>query len=179
MIILNLLIAFVLVLLWTLQIYILHRLAHIKHPLNFLYHIHISHHKINYMKEENRQFKWYYFFFYFGGILETVDVLVTITIPAIIVYFIYPPVGIYILIFHYLYEVFFSEGVLDHNPAIKGRITSIFAWGDYHLGHHKNWNCNYGLLLTCWDHLFNTVKSPAKSIKPKVYMNLKNTPVLQ
>jgi sterol desaturase/sphingolipid hydroxylase (fatty acid hydroxylase superfamily) len=117
--------------------------------------------------------------FYFGGVLETVDVLVTITIPAIIVYFIYPPVGIYILIFHYLYEVFFSEGVLDHNPAIKGRITAIFAWGDYHLSHHKNWNCNYGLLLTCWDHLFNTVKSPAKARKPKVYVNFKNTPVLQ
>jgi len=125
MILINLLIAAGLVLLWTLQIYILHRLAHIRHPLNFLYHIHISHHKINYLKEENRQFKWYYFFFYFGGILETVDVLVTITIPAIIVYFIYPPVGVYILIFHYLYEVFFSEGVLDHNPAIKGKIISV------------------------------------------------------
>lgn len=148
-------------LLWTFLVYLMHRLAHIRHKHNLFHAIHLSHHKIDYLNANNRKFKWYYFFFYFGSLNATLDVLIMLTLPAFIVYFIYPPLGIYILIFHYLYEVLLSEGALDHNPAIKGRITSFFAWGEYHLTHHKTWVSNYGLVITFWDTIFKTNHIPA------------------
>jgi sterol desaturase/sphingolipid hydroxylase (fatty acid hydroxylase superfamily) len=143
-------------LLWTLLIYFMHRLAHYRHRFNPLYSIHLSHHKINYLEDENRKFKWYYLLFYFGGVLETMDVLLMLTMPAFMVYFVYPPMGIYLLLFHYLYESFLSEGVLDHNPKIKGKITNFFSWGKYHLIHHKTWKYNYSLMITLWDRVFRT-----------------------
>jgi sterol desaturase/sphingolipid hydroxylase (fatty acid hydroxylase superfamily) len=108
------------------------------------------------MNSNNRKFKWYYLFFYFGSIYATLDVLFMLTLPALIVYFIYPPLGIYILVLHYLYEVFLSEGALDHNPAIRGATTRFFAWGQYHLHHHRTWMSNYGLIITLWDNVFRT-----------------------
>jgi sterol desaturase/sphingolipid hydroxylase (fatty acid hydroxylase superfamily) len=144
--------------LWTLIIYILHRLAHIKHKFNFLYWVHISHHKVNYFKPENRKFKWHYLFFYFGGILETLDVLLILTLPALLIYLIDPKHGLYILFIHYFYEVFLSEGLLDHNPRVEGKITNFFSWGKYHLAHHKSWKYNFSLMITLWDYVFKTVK---------------------
>jgi len=144
-------------LLWTLCIYFMHRIAHIKHRLNFLHTIHLNHHRINYWKEGYR-FRWYYLFFYFGSIYASLDVFFMLTVPALFVFLIYPKVGIYILLFHYFYEVFLSEGILDHNPKIKGKITKFFAWGDYHLTHHKNWKKNYSLIITLWDYVFRTIK---------------------
>ena len=145
-------------LLWTLLVYFLHRLAHFRHKRNPLYRIHICHHRVNYFKEENRKFRWCYLLFYFGGLNETLDVLLVLTLPALVVYFIYPPTGVYILCFHYFYEVFFSEGLLDHNPKVKGGITKFFSWGQYHLTHHRTWKYNYSLIITLWDYVFSTKK---------------------
>lgn len=143
-------------LLWTLIVYWMHRLAHIRIWYNFLYYFHLAHHKINYFRQSNLKFKWYYLFFYFGSLRASLDVICMLTIPAFIVYFIYPKIGIYILIFHYIYEVFFSEGLLDHNSNITGTSTKLFAWGKYHLVHHKKWNYNFSLMITLWDWVFKT-----------------------
>lgn len=140
------------------MIYLLHRLAHLRNRFNPLYKIHIHHHKVNYLSDSNRKFKWYYLLFYFGGVYETIDVLILLTLPAVSIYLVYPGVGIYLLFLHYIYEVFFSEGLLDHNPAIKGRVTNVFAWGEYHLAHHKTWKYNYSLIITLWDYVFGTKK---------------------
>lgn len=142
--------------LWTMLVYLMHRVAHIKRRYNPFHWIHMAHHRINYWKPENRVFRWYYFLFFFGSIQATIDVVLILTIPAVTVCLIYPATGVYILVFHYIYEVFFSEGVLDHNPRIKGTVTRFFAWGDYHLWHHKNWKYNYGLMITLWDSIFGT-----------------------
>lgn len=159
-IIINIFIFIGLFLLWTLLVYFMHRLAHIRSKNNPLYYVHLAHHKINYFKEDNRKFKWYYLFFYFGGILETLDVIVMLTVPALSVYLLFPSYGIYILLFHYLYEVFLSEGYLDHNPKINGKITNYFSWGTYHLIHHKTWTHNFSLIITLWDYMFVTQKKP-------------------
>ena len=145
-------------LLWTLLIYLMHRLAHVKSKFNFLYKLHVAHHKVNYWNEANRTFKWYYIFFYFGSWQATFDVFFILTLPAICISLLFPQPGIYLLVFHYLYEVFLSEGTLDHNPSIKGNLTKYFAWGQYHLTHHKTWKYNYGLIITFWDRVFETRK---------------------
>src|SRR4051812_43242878 len=104
--------------LWTLCIYFMHRIAHIQSKFNPFYQIHLSHHKINYLKKSNRKFQWYYFLFYFGSLYATLDVIFILTFPAFLMYWISPQYGLYIVGFHYLYEVFLSEGTLDHNPKI-------------------------------------------------------------
>jgi sterol desaturase/sphingolipid hydroxylase (fatty acid hydroxylase superfamily) len=150
-------------LLWTLLVYLMHRLSHLKHKRNILRKIHFHHHNINYWQGD-KIFKWYYLLFYFGSFYATLDILISLTLPALLVYLIYPPVGIYILLFHYLYEVFFSEGLLDHNPNIKGGITKVFAWGQYHLIHHKFLKFNFGLMITLWDYVFGTNKSDSNGL---------------
>ena len=152
----DVLLFFILFLFWTLCIYLIHRISHIKSSRNVLYKIHLQHHRIDYAKKSNRKFKWYYLFFYFGDIYSTLDVLIMLTLPAVIIYMVFPRIGIYILLLHYIYEVFFSEGLLDHNPKIKGKVTYFFSWGTYHLYHHKVWNKNYSLLITLWDKIFKT-----------------------
>jgi sterol desaturase/sphingolipid hydroxylase (fatty acid hydroxylase superfamily) len=159
----NILLFILLFMIWTLLVYIVHRLAHIRHRFNFLYHLHLYHHKINYLSAENRQFRWYYILFYFGGVYETLDVVCMLTIPALIVYSIFPVLGVYLLLLHYAYEVFLSEGTLDHNPEIRGKVTKVFAWGKYHLAHHKSWKYNYSLIITLWDWVFQT-RQPRKQI---------------
>lgn len=143
-------------LLWTFLVYWMHRAAHVRSKYNFLYKLHLSHHRINYLKEENRAFKWPQLFFYFGSFSASLDVLIMLTLPAFMTFAVFPQYGIYILAFHYIYEVFLSEGTLDHNPKIKGKVTRFFAWGEYHLSHHEKWNCNYGLTITFWDLVFGT-----------------------
>lgn len=158
MVILKITIILSLFLLWTLLVYLMHRLAHVRHTFNFLYKIHIYHHKIDYFKKENRRFKWYYMLFYFGGVYETLDVLFILTMPLLFIYILLPNLTIYLVIFHYLYEVFLSEGMLDHNPNVNGKITTVFSWGSYHLIHHKTWKYNYSLMITIWDRVFKTTK---------------------
>jgi sterol desaturase/sphingolipid hydroxylase (fatty acid hydroxylase superfamily) len=146
-------------LLWTLIVYGLHRLSHIKHKFNFLYFIHIHHHRVNYSNASERKFNWRYLLFFFGSFYESLDVLITMTLPALVLYFIFPAYGAYILVFHYLYEVFLSENQLDHNPNISGVITNYFSWGKYHLKHHKDVRCNYSLIIPLWDFVFGTQKN--------------------
>jgi sterol desaturase/sphingolipid hydroxylase (fatty acid hydroxylase superfamily) len=143
---------------WTFLIYALHRLAHVKNRLNFLYFIHRYHHRVNYFTVAKRKLNWKCFFFYFGSWYETIDVLITMTLPAALLFFIFPPYGIYLLVFHYLYEVFLSESLLDHNPKIKGSVVNFFSWGKYHLSHNKDVRFNYSLIITFWDYVFKTQK---------------------
>jgi sterol desaturase/sphingolipid hydroxylase (fatty acid hydroxylase superfamily) len=159
----DIIISFGLFFLWTLLVYSMHRAAHIKNQYNLLRKIHLSHHKINYLERDNRRFKWYYMLFYFGSIYASLDVILMLTLPAFVVYFLYPRLGIYIIAFHYVYEVFLSEGALDHNPNITGKATRYFAWGKYHLTHHSDSRYNYGLMITLWDWVFKTRKKSNNS----------------
>ncbi|MDB5117680.1 MAG: hypothetical protein JWQ79_3172 [Mucilaginibacter sp.] len=144
-------------LLWTLLVYLMHRLAHFRHRFNFLYHIHRYHHRVNYLSEK-KGFRWYHFFFYFGSFYESLDVWLMMTLPAIALFLWQPKYGIYILVFHYLYEVFLSESQLDHNERITGKVTRYFSWGTYHLGHHRNIRSNFSLMITLWDSVFRTTQ---------------------
>ncbi len=151
------------VLVWTFSIYWLHRLAHIHHPKNPLWHLHRAHHAIHYLGTPRKSF-WPslgQFLFWLGSWRASLDVIVTITIPAIILAVFLPRYGIPLLIFHYFYEVFCSEYALDHNPNIKGRLTRIFAWGDFHLLHHMTPRNNFSLIITFWDRVFGTAVDPS------------------
>lgn len=136
--------------------YWMHRLAHSK-KIKFLYDVHRAHHAINYFKKPEK-FDFRGFLFYFGSWKASLDVIITMTLPLIFIVMIVGGNSWYLLIFHYFYEAIFSEYILDHNRNLKGFITKIFAWGDFHLTHHRSSKHNYSLLVCLWDYIFKTAK---------------------
>jgi sterol desaturase/sphingolipid hydroxylase (fatty acid hydroxylase superfamily) len=141
-------------LLWMLIAYWIHRIAHIPHKYNFLFKIHLAHHKYEYGKPSWP--RWHEYFLWYGDLRSSLDVWITLTFPAMVITLIDPRHGIILLIINYIYEVFLGGDVLDHNPKIRGRITKIFAWGQFHLTHHRNVRKNYSFYITLWDHIFRT-----------------------
>ena len=145
---------------WLLWAYWIHRLSHIKSKKNPLYKIHLEHHKIKYghsIEVKLNFSNWRYLFLWFGNLKSSLDVWITLTFPVLALSIIEPKFGIPLLIYNYIYEVFFSEEILDHNPNISGYITNFFACGQYHLEHHRYPNSNYSLYITLWDYVFSTV----------------------
>ncbi len=149
--------------LWTFVIYWLHRWSHVHHRLNPLWWIHRAHHAEPYLREDSHP-KWPtlgQFLFWLGGFRLSLDVVLVMTLPLLVIAWLWPKYAVPLLLFHYFYEVFLSESVLDHNPRITNRLTRWFAWGDFHLHHHVNLKKNYGLMLGLWDFLFGTAEAPA------------------
>lgn len=149
-------------LLWTLAVYAMHRLAHWRHRWNLLFSLHRKHHSHPYLREYVPPGwpHWKQWLLWLGDWQSSLDVLVSMTLPALLIAFWMPEVGIPILLFHYFYELFASEHQLDHNPRISGRLTHWFAWGDYHLHHHSHPLHNFGLMITLWDRVFGTAHDP-------------------
>jgi sterol desaturase/sphingolipid hydroxylase (fatty acid hydroxylase superfamily) len=164
-------------LVWTFTSYWLHRISHISHSKNPLWHIHRAHHKIPYLGEPTGSIfpRIGQFFMWLGTWRTSLDVIIVLTIPAVIIAIVAPRYGIPILIFHYFYEVFCSEYALDHNPRIKGFVTKIFAWGDFHLYHHMSPKNNFGLIITFWDRVFGTSVDPKPGTSEKRQQQLLNT----
>ena len=139
-------------LLWTLYSYGIHYVAHMRFRGNFLRAIHVRHHRYEYSGRKWPPIGDY--FFWFGSWKGTLDVWITFTLPLIVLLFFEPEVAAVLLVFHYVYEVFLSRDVLDHNPNIKGWITRFIPIGEYHLKHHKDFRCNLSFFITLWDYLF-------------------------
>ena len=150
---------FVGLLVWLWMAYGIHRLAHCPGAWNRLHRWHRVHHSPGYL-EEPRRFRWHHALLCFGSVQETLDIWVTLTLPLLLVALWLPQQGAVLLLFHYVYEILFSDQRLDHNPRIRGPLTRVFAWGQYHLRHHADPRRNFGLLLTVWDHVFATVSCP-------------------
>jgi sterol desaturase/sphingolipid hydroxylase (fatty acid hydroxylase superfamily) len=152
-------------LLWGLWAYGMHMLAHSHwRRYNFVRYFHLKHHQYEY--GASMLPPWHDYLFWFGSWRSSMDVYQTFTIPLIALAFFDPPYGYTLLGFHYVYEVFLSRNVLDHNPSIHGRITRFIPIGEYHLRHHRNVRCNYSFYLTFWDHVFGTAE-PVSAPEPK------------
>lgn len=168
MIVLKLVIYF---LLWTLYSYLIHLIAHKRFKYNFLMYFHIKHHAYNY--DDSFWPPWHDYFFWFGDFRSSMDVYLTFTLPLIILTIVDPLPGAILLGFHYIYEVFLSRTVLDHNPKISGKITKFIPIGQFHLKHHRYVRCNYSFYITLWDYLFKTDENSMVKNKQKTKPNLK------
>lgn len=142
-------------LIWSLWSYGMHVFAHAnKSRFNFVRYFHLKHHAYNY--EPSLLPPWHDYFFWFGDWRSSIDVYLTFTLPLLILAWFDTPAGLVLLAFHYLYEVFLSRNVLDHNSRITGWVTHILPVGAFHLEHHRNPRCNYSFYTTAWDYLFQT-----------------------
>jgi sterol desaturase/sphingolipid hydroxylase (fatty acid hydroxylase superfamily) len=152
-------------LLWGLWSYGMHALAHSRwRRWNFIRYCHLKHHQYDY--GGSMWPPWHDYLFWFGNWRSSMDVYLTFTVPLIGLAFYDPVYGGILLAFHYIYEVFLSRNVLDHNPNIRGPITKFIPIGEYHVRHHRNVRCNFAFYLTVWDHLFGTYAS-ASSVQQK------------
>jgi len=163
-------------LVWTFAIYWLHRISHLTHPYNPLWQVHRAHHKIPYLSEPSgSKFpRIGQFFLWLGSWRASLDVILVMTLPALLIALAIPRYGIPLLVFHYVYELFCSEYALDHNPRIKGDIVKYFAWGDFHLFHHTASKNNFGLVITLWDRVFGTSVDPEPGTAEKRQLQMIN-----
>lgn len=147
---------------WTMLMYGMHRLAHLHSKRNPLWILHTAHHRIPYLSRRptHNWPKLGQYFFWLGDWKTSLDVLLTMTFPLLLLTALVPQYALPLLVGHYFYELFLSEHRLDHNPYVVGFWTRIFAWGDYHLHHHAHPRRNFGLLVTWWDRLFGTAEDP-------------------
>lgn len=140
---------------WTGLAYAIHRLAHLRGRWNRLHRLHRAHHAPTYLLQP-RALRWHHLLFWFDTSAETLDVWITLTLPALLIAALFPGQGAALLGLHYVYEILLSDGRFDHNPAINGSITRVLACGTYHLQHHSNPGSHFGLILTLWDHIFGS-----------------------
>ena len=156
-------------LLWTFYIYWVHRIAHIKHRYNIFYTIHAAHHRIPYFaKERVLKPSVGQYFFWLGEWKTSLDIIIVMTFPLLVITYFWPQYGVWWLIFHYLYEVFCSEDLLDHNTRLNGPLTRIFAWGNTHLYHHVYVKKNYALITNFWDYVFGTFVFPPEDFTEQI-----------
>jgi len=137
-------------LLWTLILYVIHRIVHKTPVLN---KIHLDHHSyITKRIKEGNLTKWHWsnLFLFNDTWTSTLDLWITEVIPTLIFSLITGQW--WISIFYYVWAAFIQESI-EHNPNINlYPLTS----GRWHLKHHQNPKRNYGLFHPFWDRLFNT-----------------------
>jgi len=152
---------------WTALAYAIHRLAHHSGRWNRLHTLHRAHHAPGYLLRQ-RPLRWHHLLFWFDTSAETLDVWITLTLPALLIAALFPGQGPTLLCFHYLYEILLSDTRFDHNPGIDGPITRMLACGTYHLQHHSNPSLHFGLIFTLWDHIFGSAGG-GRERKPRLW----------
>jgi sterol desaturase/sphingolipid hydroxylase (fatty acid hydroxylase superfamily) len=133
--------------LWTLVLYLIHRLVHITPVLKEL---HWDHHK--YVNLNDTGWRLNNLLLFNDTWKSTVDLWITQVIPSLIFSIV---TGHYwIIVFYYIWAAFLQEE-LEHNKKIN---FYPFTAGQWHLVHHRTPNKNFGLFLPFWDKIFRTEK---------------------
>jgi sterol desaturase/sphingolipid hydroxylase (fatty acid hydroxylase superfamily) len=131
--------------LWTLVLYLIHRLVHITPVLKEL---HWDHHK--YVNLNDTGWRWNNLFLFNDTWKSTIDLWITEVIPSLIFSIV---TGHYwVIVFYYIWAAFLQEE-LEHNKKIN---LYPITTGRWHLVHHRTPNKNFGLFLPFWDKIFRT-----------------------
>ena len=133
---------------WTLYLYCLHRIAH-SGAIPFLRRAHMAHHAQIRIKGTTH-WHWTNLFLFTDTWAVTRDMWVTEIIPTIIFAIVFD--ASWLLGLYYIWAAFLQEP-LEHNPKLA---IFPFTAGVWHLQHHNNVYCNYGLFFPIWDKLFGT-----------------------
>jgi len=131
--------------LWTLVLYLIHRLVHITPVLKEL---HWDHHK--YVNLNDTGWRWNNLFLFNDTWKSTIDLWITEVVPSLIFSIV---TGHYwVIVFYYIWAAFLQEE-LEHNKKIN---LYPITTGRWHLVHHRTPNKNFGLFLPFWDKIFRT-----------------------
>ena len=132
-------------LLWTLYLYAIHRTVH---KINYLKRFHYDHHV--YVLKNKTGWRWNNLFLFNDTWKSTIDLWITEVIPTIL--FCIVTNQWWIFIFYYLWAAFLQEN-LEHNRNIN---YYPFTSGRWHLKHHDRPDVNFGLFIPLWDKIFKT-----------------------
>lgn len=131
---------------WTLLLYLMHVLAH---TLPFLKRIHAAHHKTIKFNNSNK-WHWNNLLLYNDNWISTVDLWISDIFPTLVVAIVFN--AWWVAVVYYVWAAFFQES-LEHNMQVN---FYPFTCGQWHMRHHQNPKCNYGLFFPIWDKLFRT-----------------------
>jgi sterol desaturase/sphingolipid hydroxylase (fatty acid hydroxylase superfamily) len=139
-------------LLWTLVLYLIHRITH---RVDFFKSLHYDHH-IFVSRNKSTKWKWHDLMLYNDTPKSTLDMWVTEVIPTLCISFF---TGHWWLsVMYYIWAAFFQQN-LEHNPKYN---WYPFTSGKWHLVHHRDPSKNFGLFLPIWDKIFKTEKGITK-----------------
>ena len=136
-----------LIILWNLCLYLLHRLTHITPVLK---NLHRKHHV--YVLTNDTGWHWNNLFLYNDNLEGTLDLWITDVLPTIVFCFIFN--AWWIFVFYWVWAAFLQEN-FEHNKHIN---FSGLTMGRWHLEHHRTPSHNFGLFIPIWDKLFRTEK---------------------
>jgi sterol desaturase/sphingolipid hydroxylase (fatty acid hydroxylase superfamily) len=136
---------------WTLMLYWIHRLAH---SVPWLGRIHMHHHRFILTNPPPR-WRPHNILIFQDNLGSTLDVWITEIIPTVI--FCYLTGAWWILIAFYIWSAFVQEEI-EHNPNFDR--YPLLTSGQWHLAHHFEGPCNYGIFVSVWDKMFGTFKVP-------------------
>lgn len=132
--------------LWTFVIYWMHRLVHV---IPYVKNIHADHHV--YVNNHEVRWHWSNLFLFNDTWKSTADLWITEVIPTIILSFFF---GWWLMIAYYLWAAFIQESIEHNSRFDMYPLTS----GKWHMMHHKDSSCNFGIMLPVWDIIFSTKK---------------------
>lgn len=141
--------------LWTFFAYWIHRFSHTT-KWRWLRRVHAEHHKTVYGDHTPIIAHWTVWLFWFGNIKHSLNVYLTITLPAVLAAIICQTW--WVLVIHYFYEVICADGLVDHNDKLTGKVWAFFGVGSWHMDHHRYPLKNYGFGLSIWDKIWGTEK---------------------
>lgn len=135
--------------LWTFILYWIHRVGH---QITILSKLHRQHHK--FVSENAITWHWSNIFLFNDNWPSTIDLWITEIIPTAI--FVIITQQWWLGIGFYLYTAFVQEW-LEHNDDFN--FYPIYTAGKWHLLHHAQYQCNYGIGTPFWDWIFGTNKT--------------------
>lgn len=135
-------------LLWTLVLYLIHRISH---NVNLFKSLHYDHH-IFVSRNKTTRWKLHDLLLYNDTPRSTLDMWITEVIPTLCISAVTG--HWWIAIIYYIWAAFFQQN-LEHNSAHN---WYPFTSGKWHLIHHKDPSKNFGLFFPIWDKIFKTEK---------------------
>jgi sterol desaturase/sphingolipid hydroxylase (fatty acid hydroxylase superfamily) len=135
---------------WSLLLYLCHRLAHI---VPFLWKYHQDHH-LQIYKQTNKGHHWSNYFLFFDTWRSTIDQWLIEIIPTILLCLVFQDFTVFII--YYVWAVCIQERV-EHNYRFD--VYPFLTSGKWHLVHHSEYTKNFGVFTPVWDILFKTYKA--------------------
>lgn len=132
------------------MIYWIHRLAH-QYKIPIFSWFHRQHHR--FVATHTITWHWSNIFLFNDDWYSTIDYWLTEVIPTII--FVLITEQWWIAIVFYFYAAFIQEH-LEHNKNFNA--YPLYTSGKWHMMHHTDYPCNFGIGTPFWDYVFNTNK---------------------
>ncbi len=143
----NVIVCIALFFLWTLLLYVLHRVVH---RFGFLGRYHMHHHRV---VNQSAPVGWHWsnLFLWNDDLKSTVDLWTSEVIPTLL--FSAMTGAWWISVWYYVWASLIQERI-EHNEKVNVPVLTSGAW---HLIHHKSAH-NYGLFTPLWDVVFRTYR---------------------